>query len=80
VWRGVLISNIGKWSICRSERGGKEGGTGAAVNKKACTEISASVLAQGAEEEASEIGRLAAGTGLGVLFGIIESALSRHIN
>jgi hypothetical protein len=76
VYKGVLISNIGGWSICRSDRGGKEGGVGDAECKKACIEISASTSAPGVEEEASEMKQLAAGTGLGGLFNIIESTQS----
>jgi len=60
---GVLISNIGGWSNWISERGGKDGGVGAAAWKKdSCMETS-SASAPGVEEEASEVGETAGRSG-----------------
>ena len=73
VYGGVLISNIGGWSKCSSEKAfvGKVGGDGAAAWKNdSCIEIS-SALADVGEKEASE--GLAA-DGSGGLFRTIESA------
>jgi hypothetical protein len=73
IYGGVLISNIGGWSKCRSEKvgGGNVEGDGAAAWKKdSCIDISSA--SAGVEvEEASE--GLAAG-GSGGLFKTIESA------
>ena len=73
MYGGVLISNIGGWSKCKSgkEFGWNVGGEGAAAWKKdSCIEVSSA--SAGVEvEEASE--GLAAG-GSGGLFKVIESA------
>jgi hypothetical protein len=73
VYGGVLISNIGGWSKCRSEKAfvGKVGGDGAAAWKNdSCIEIS-SAKADVGEKEASE-GLAACRSG--GLFRTIESA------
>ena len=57
-----------------SGRGGK-GEVGAMVwKKKSCMKVSASAVGHGVKEEASEMEKLASGTGLRRLFDNIESA------
>ena len=75
---GVLISNIGGWSNWISGSGGKEGGVGAAALKKeSCMEISASASAPGVEEEASDAGLVAGGSG--GFSRTIESVENQHV-
>ena len=59
---------------CMSGRGGKEEVGAMVWKKKSCMKVSASAVGHGVEEEASEIEKPAAGTGLRRLFDNIESA------
>lgn len=85
VYGGVLISNIGGWSKCRSEKAfvGKVGGDGAAAWKNdSCIEIS-SALADVGEKEASE-GLAACGSGglfrtIEFRFGLVGASLFENV-